>query len=162
MRQSKDDLTYHLTSHLRLNAVYWGFTALYILGKPDALDREEMIEFVMSCWDEEAGNHSIYFVVLCLPYPASKSSESKELQVYQFTSDIPSSGAFGAHPDHDAHLLSTLSAIQILVMQDALDRMDVDRVVRCESHPPLSFLSLLMTQTYSHPIPSNTIWYLRR
>ena len=56
LRQNKDDLTYHLTSHLRLNAVYWGFTALCILGKPDALDREEMIEFVMSCWDEEAGN----------------------------------------------------------------------------------------------------------
>jgi prenyltransferase beta subunit len=63
LQQSKDDLTYHLTSHLRLNAVYWGFTALYILGKPDALDREEMIEFVMSCWDEGAGNVFIYFVV---------------------------------------------------------------------------------------------------
>jgi prenyltransferase beta subunit len=42
-----------------------------------------------------------------------------------------SAGAFGAHPDHDAHLLSTLSAIQILLMQDALNRVDVDRVVKC-------------------------------
>ncbi|KAF8183642.1 rab geranylgeranyltransferase [Pholiota molesta] len=91
--ENKDDLAYHLTAHLRLNAVYWGFTALCILGRPDALGREEMIEFVMSCWDDEAGG-------------------------------------FGAHPEHDAHLLSTLSAIQILVMQDALDRMDVDRVVQ--------------------------------
>ncbi|TFK25867.1 rab geranylgeranyltransferase [Coprinopsis marcescibilis] len=91
--ENKDDLTYHLTSHLRLNAVYWGLTALAIMGHQDALDREEMIAFVMSCWDEEAG-------------------------------------AFGAHPDHDAHLLSTLSAIQILIMQDALDRVDVDRVVK--------------------------------
>ena len=41
------------------------------------------------------------------------------------------SGAFGAHPDHDAHLLSTLSAIQILMMQDALDRLDIPRVVKC-------------------------------
>ncbi|KAF9523298.1 rab geranylgeranyltransferase [Crepidotus variabilis] len=91
--QSKDDLAYHLTSHLRLNAIYWGFTALSMLNKPDALDREEMIEFVMSCWDEETG-------------------------------------AFGAHPQHDGHLLSTLSAIQILIMQDALDRLDVDRIVK--------------------------------
>jgi hypothetical protein len=53
--QNKDDLAYHLTAHLRLNAVYWGFTALCILGRPDALGREEMIEFVMSCWDDEAG-----------------------------------------------------------------------------------------------------------
>ncbi|KAG2002566.1 rab geranylgeranyltransferase, variant 2 [Coprinopsis cinerea AmutBmut pab1-1] len=63
------------------------------MGHQDALNREEMIDFVMSCWDEEQG-------------------------------------AFGAHPDHDAHLLSTLSAIQILIMQDALDRVDVDRVVK--------------------------------
>ena len=42
-------------------------------------------------------------------------------------------GAFGAHPGHDAHLLPTLSAIQILVTQDALDRVDVDRVTKCQS-----------------------------
>ncbi|KJA24695.1 hypothetical protein HYPSUDRAFT_76304 [Hypholoma sublateritium FD-334 SS-4] len=53
--ESKSDLAYHLSSHLRLNAVYWGFTALNILGRPEALDRDEMIAFVMSCWDDEAG-----------------------------------------------------------------------------------------------------------
>ncbi|KIJ62396.1 hypothetical protein HYDPIDRAFT_182765 [Hydnomerulius pinastri MD-312] len=90
---SKDDLAYHLTAHLRMNAIYWGLTALCIMGHKDALDREEMIDFVMSCWDEQAGG-------------------------------------FGAHPDHDAHILSTLSAIQILITQDALDRLDVDRVVK--------------------------------
>ncbi|KAF5318673.1 hypothetical protein D9619_010914 [Psilocybe cf. subviscida] len=88
--ENKDDLAYHLTSHLRLNAVYWGYTALCVMGRPDALDRDEMIQFVMGCWDDEAGG-------------------------------------FGAHPDHDAHLLSTLSAIQILVIQNALDRLDVER-----------------------------------
>ncbi|KAI0268044.1 terpenoid cyclases/protein prenyltransferase alpha-alpha toroid [Russula aff. rugulosa BPL654] len=51
----KDDLTYHMTAHLRMNAT---------------------IEYVMSCWDDG--------------------------QVR----------AFGAHPGHDAHILSTLSAIQ--------------------------------------------------
>jgi len=91
--KNKDDLTYHMTAHLRMNAIYWGLTALCIMGHRDALDREEMIEFVTSCWDDEAG-------------------------------------AFGAHPDHDAHILSTLSAIQILVTQDALDRLDIDRVTK--------------------------------
>ncbi|KAG6819878.1 hypothetical protein H0H93_007757 [Arthromyces matolae] len=90
---NKDDLAYHLTAHLRLNAIYWGLTALNIMGHKDALPREEMIDFVMSCWDDEAGG-------------------------------------FGAHPDHDAHLHPTLSAIQILIMQDALDRVDVHRVVQ--------------------------------
>lgn len=54
-QQSKDELAYHLSAHLRLNAIYWGYTALAIMNHPDALDREKMIDFVMSCWDEEAG-----------------------------------------------------------------------------------------------------------
>ena len=53
--QNKDDLAYHMTTHLRMNAIYWGLTALCVMGRKEALDREEMIEFVMSCWDEEAG-----------------------------------------------------------------------------------------------------------
>jgi geranylgeranyl transferase type-2 subunit beta len=40
-------------------------------------------------------------------------------------------GAFGTFPGHDAHILSTLSAIQILLMQDALDRLNKDRVTKC-------------------------------
>ncbi|KZT30164.1 rab geranylgeranyltransferase [Neolentinus lepideus HHB14362 ss-1] len=91
--ENKDDLTYHLTAHLRMNAIYWGLNALCIMNHKDALDREEIIEFVMSCWDDEAGG-------------------------------------FGAHPDHDAHVHSTLSAIQILVIHDALDRVDIPRVVK--------------------------------
>jgi geranylgeranyl transferase type-2 subunit beta len=53
--QNKDDLTYHMTAHLRMNAVYWGVTALCIMKHKEALDAEETIEYVMSCWDEEAG-----------------------------------------------------------------------------------------------------------
>ncbi|ORY27870.1 terpenoid cyclases/protein prenyltransferase alpha-alpha toroid [Naematelia encephala] len=89
----KKDYTYHLTEHLRLNGVYWGLTALWIMGRQDALDREEMIKYVLSCWDEVAGT-------------------------------------FGAHPGHDGHILGTLSGIQILIMQDAIDRVDVDRITK--------------------------------
>jgi geranylgeranyl transferase type-2 subunit beta len=38
-----------------MNAVYWGLTALCVMGNQAALDREEMIDWVMSCWDEEQG-----------------------------------------------------------------------------------------------------------
>ncbi|KAL4254163.1 Geranylgeranyl transferase type-2 subunit beta [Abortiporus biennis] len=91
--ENKDDLTYHMTAHLRMNAIYWGLTALIVMGHKDALNREEMIDFVLSCWDDQAGG-------------------------------------FGAHPDHDAHIHSTLSAIQILTMQGALDKLDIPRVTK--------------------------------
>lgn len=91
----------------------------------DALDRDEMIEFVMSCWDDEAGRWW--------------------LKYWLGSNRFTATGAFGAHPDHDAHLLSTLSAIQILVTHDALDRLDIPRVVKCmweiDNLQPIAFLT---------------------
>lgn len=60
----KKDLAYHLTEHLRVNGVYWGLTALCIMGHQDALPREEMIDYVLSCWDDEAGMS--LFILLAL------------------------------------------------------------------------------------------------
>ncbi|KAJ5082166.1 geranylgeranyl transferase type 2 subunit beta [Penicillium argentinense] len=82
----KDELQYWLTEHLRLNGVYWGLTALHLLGHPDALPREETIDFVLSCQNDNGG--------------------------------------FGAAPGHDAHMLYTVSAVQILVTIDAVDELD--------------------------------------
>ncbi|KJZ80582.1 hypothetical protein HIM_00432 [Hirsutella minnesotensis 3608] len=82
----KDELDYWLTEHLRLNGVYWGLTALHLLGRPEALPRQETIDFVLSCQHDNGG--------------------------------------FGAAPGHDAHMLSTVSAVQILAMVDALDELD--------------------------------------
>lgn len=74
-----------MTEHLRLNGVYWGLTALHLLGHPDALPRDETINFVLSCQHENGG--------------------------------------FGAAPGHDAHMLYTVSAVQILVTVDAVDEL---------------------------------------
>lgn len=82
----KDEYDYWLTEHLRLNGVYWGLVALHLLGRPDALPRDETIDFVLSCQHE--------------------------------------SGGFGAAPGHDAHMLYTVSAVQILAMVDAFDDLE--------------------------------------
>jgi geranylgeranyl transferase type-2 subunit beta len=82
----KDEYDYWLTEHLRLNGLYWGLTALHLLGHPDALPRAETIDFVLSCQHE--------------------------------------SGGFGAAPGHDAHMLSTVSAVQILATIDAFDELE--------------------------------------
>ncbi|WWC88852.1 uncharacterized protein L201_003767 [Kwoniella dendrophila CBS 6074] len=89
----RQDLAYHLTSHLRLNGIYWGLTASHIMGQPSALDKEGVIEYVLSCWDGE-------------------------------------SGTFGPHPGHDGHILATLSGIQIMLMQDAIDRINVESITQ--------------------------------
>ncbi|RQM07263.1 hypothetical protein DH86_00000955 [Scytalidium sp. 3C] len=55
MSLRRDELEYWLTEHLRLNGLYWGLTALHHLGRPDALPRDETIEFVLSCQHENGG-----------------------------------------------------------------------------------------------------------
>ena len=82
-----------------MNGLYWGLTALHLMGRPEALPREETIKFVLSCQHENGG--------------------------------------FGAAPRHDAHLLSTVSAVQILATIDALDQLEIcgdrkARVGKCE------------------------------
>jgi geranylgeranyl transferase type-2 subunit beta len=65
-------------------------------------------------------------------------------------------GAFGAHPDHDAHILSTLSAIQILVTHNAMNQMDIARVVKCRSHhhPSINRLTSWLLDILSLQQPS--------
>lgn len=82
----RDELQYWLSAHLRMNGLYWGLTALYLLGAPEALDHGEVVKFVLSCYDAE-------------------------------------SGGFAAHPGFDAHILHTLSAVQVLFTVDALDKL---------------------------------------
>ena len=40
---------------MRLNGVYWGLTALHLLGHPEALPRDATIDFVLSCQQESGG-----------------------------------------------------------------------------------------------------------
>jgi len=82
----KDEYEYWLTEHLRLNGLYWGLTALHLLSHPEALPRDETIDFVLSCQHENGG--------------------------------------FGAAPGHDAHMLYTVSAVQILATIDAFDELE--------------------------------------
>lgn len=48
-------MQYWLTEHLRLNGVYWGLTALHLLGHPDALPRDQTIKFVLQCHNADGG-----------------------------------------------------------------------------------------------------------
>lgn len=52
-------------------------------------------------------------------------------------------GGFGAAPGHDAHMLYTVSAVQILVMLDAVDQLEKrgkggkEKVAKCKIHAPM-------------------------
>lgn len=113
--QRKDELEYWLTEHLRLNGLYWGLTALHLLGHPDALPRSDVLDFVIACLHDDGG--------------------------------------FGAAPGHDAHMLYTVSAVQILATLDGFEELEQripggrEKIGRCTRprrlHSPASLSSLL-------------------
>lgn len=92
--KNKTSLLAVYSAHLRLNALYWGSTALYLLNAIEEVDRESIIADVMECYH-------------------------------------PQVGGFGGHKGHDAHLLFTLSAIQVLATFDALDRVEPEAIMNC-------------------------------
>lgn len=77
-------LEHYMAEHLKMNALYWGLSALQLVHRAQDFKREDIVEFILSCYDS------------C-------------------------TGGFGAAPKHDPHLLSTLSALQVLKLYDALD-----------------------------------------
>ncbi|KAJ1644568.1 Rab geranylgeranyltransferase [Coemansia asiatica] len=87
----QDEIEYWMTEHLRISGIYWGLVALSLMNKQEGLDKEKVIEYVLSCQNSDGG--------------------------------------FGGHTNHDSHLLYTMSAVQILVMFDELERVDADKVV---------------------------------
>ena len=46
-----------VTQHLRMSGIYWGLTALSIMGKDlsQEMDMEGIIEWVLKCEDSETG-----------------------------------------------------------------------------------------------------------
>ncbi|KAH7170690.1 terpenoid cyclases/protein prenyltransferase alpha-alpha toroid [Dactylonectria macrodidyma] len=107
----KDEFDYWLTEHLRLSGLYWGLTALHLMGRPDALPQQEVIDFVLSCQHENGG--------------------------------------FGAAPGHDAHMLSTVSAVQILAMTDAFDQLETKGKGKKQVGKFISYLQNYETGTFA-------------
>ncbi|KAI0236797.1 Rab geranylgeranyltransferase [Massospora cicadina] len=101
LNDAKENLEYWHSEHLRISGVYWGVTALALLGRlDDTFSREEVLAYVLSCYHPEG-----WF---------RKMNITKHAV-----------GGFGGHPGHDAHLLYTLSALQILAIYATCKEMPV-------------------------------------
>lgn len=94
-----------VTEHLRMSGVYWSLTALSLLKSPEKVD-------------ELMGIHS------------PQDGRPTSLVDWTMSCYDASTGGFGGNVGHDAHLLYTLSAVQILALADKLDRVDKTAVTQ--------------------------------
>ncbi|XP_015916736.2 geranylgeranyl transferase type-2 subunit beta isoform X2 [Parasteatoda tepidariorum] len=53
--KKKDDYEYCMTEYLRISGIYWGLTALDLMGKLENLDKNEVLDFLKECQQECGG-----------------------------------------------------------------------------------------------------------
>lgn len=132
-KKTQDRTTFEAvaTDHLRLSGVYWGLATLAMLGKLDeggpGLDREEVAAFVSSCAREGAEG-----VVSTSSGSRGKGSDGGSGGGEERKKPAARSVGFGGAERHDAHLLYTLSAVQVAALIDRMDLIDADAVMSCE------------------------------
>ena len=144
------------TDHLRLSGVYWGLATLALLGKLDqggpGLDRESVAAFVSSCAREGAEG--------VVAAAGGATTDNKDETDSSRTR--PRSVGFGGAERHDAHLLYTLSAVQVAALIGRMDLIDADAVMNCEREIFLIFSTLKKNDFYFiFLFQSNTYLFFR-
>jgi geranylgeranyl transferase type-2 subunit beta len=101
----------HVASeHFWLSGLYWGLTALHLLGRLDAgglLDTSKAWRWVQRCFRRVDGGDALG------------------------TALGRRGGGYGGSPRHDVHLLSTTSAVQVAALLGRLDEVDAEAVEEC-------------------------------
>lgn len=104
-----DTLEYWMSEHLRLSGIYWGFSALALMRRKDQKS---------ACADFEG-------VDIASPLLDTRMTalSRRGLIDYIISCRDPKTGAFGGSPGHDPQLHQSLSAVQVLIILDALDEV---------------------------------------
>ncbi|KAJ2945794.1 hypothetical protein O0L34_g4699 [Tuta absoluta] len=55
---NKDDYEYCMTEYLRMSGIYWSLTAMELMDQSSRMPKEDIIEFIKSCQDNESGGIS--------------------------------------------------------------------------------------------------------
>ncbi|EXJ96256.1 geranylgeranyl transferase type-2 subunit beta [Capronia coronata CBS 617.96] len=142
----KDELDYWLTEHLRLNGVYWGLTALHLLGHPDALPRDKTLHFVFACQNQDGGfgaapghdSHMLYTVsavqilatINALPELENRREGGKE-RIAQYIASLqdPNTGTFAGDEWGETDTRFLYGAFNALSILNMMHLVNVEKAV---------------------------------
>ena len=121
-----------VTEHLRMSGVYWSLTALSLLRPVEEADKLLGVTNLPNSTSSsdaaaDAGVATAGADEASASVDAEIESHRKPIVDWVFDCYDEARGGFGGNVGHDAHLLYTLSALQILAMADKLDDPRLDR-----------------------------------
>ncbi|KAG8042147.1 hypothetical protein G9C98_000138 [Cotesia typhae] len=152
----KDDYTYVMTEYLRMSGVYWGLTALDLVGRLEDMDKAEIFDFIKQCQHECGGigpsikhdPHLLYTlsaIQILSMYNALDVIDTEKVVKYVKERQQPDGsfvekavefvescmnfdGGFGSKPGSESHAGLIYCCLGFLSITGRLDLVDVDRL----------------------------------
>eukprot|EP00930_Biecheleria_cincta_P045445 TRINITY_DN31314_c0_g1_i1.p1 TRINITY_DN31314_c0_g1~~TRINITY_DN31314_c0_g1_i1.p1 ORF type:complete len:357 (-),score=60.50 TRINITY_DN31314_c0_g1_i1:174-1211(-) len=139
----KESLSYMMSEHLRMGGVYWGVSALALLGRLDDMSRKaEIVEWILSCRDpktaggfgpnvgHDADLTSTHYALLILCIYDSVDRLDTEGVINFIAGLQQKDGSFSTDHWGEVDVRFAYCALSALTILNALDRIDVDACVR--------------------------------
>lgn len=135
----KDEYMYCTTEHIRMSGMYWGLTALDLMGKLEQINRNEVFEFIAQCQSESGGiaatlQHDPHILhtlsaiqILCI-YDALDVIDVEKVVKYVKERQQPD-GSFTGDIWGDVDIRFSFCAVATLALLNQLDAIDVDKAV---------------------------------
>ncbi|KAK0168901.1 hypothetical protein PV327_002659 [Microctonus hyperodae] len=136
---NKDDYTYCMTEHLRMSGMYWGLTALDLMGHLDNTSKDEVLEFISRCQSDCGGispsiNHDPHLLytlsavqILCM-YDALDVIDVDKVVKYVKNRQQPD-GSFTGDIWGEVDTRFSFCAVATLSLLGRLDAIDVNKAV---------------------------------
>lgn len=187
---NKDDYTYCMNEHLRMSGMYWGLTALDLMGQLERTDKDEVLEFIGKCQNDCGGisasvNHDSHLLYTLSAVQILSMYDALDVinvdKVVKYIKDRQQAdGSFTGDIWGEVDARFSFCAVAALSLLGRLDAIDVDKavefVVSCmnfdggfgskpgsESHSGLVYccLGLLSITGHLHVVDADRLgWWL--
>ncbi|XP_074103354.1 geranylgeranyl transferase type-2 subunit beta [Cotesia typhae] len=135
----KDDYTYVMTEYLRMSGVYWGLTALDLVGRLEDMDKAEIFDFIKQCQHECGGigpsikhdPHLLYTlsaIQILSMYNALDVIDTEKVVKYVKERQQPD-GSFVGDIWGEIDTRFSFCAVATLALLGQLDAIDVEKAV---------------------------------
>lgn len=143
----RDSYEHVVTEHLRMSGIYWGLSAVAIVGGADALNRSEIVNFVKSCKHDDGGyggnvghdSHLLYtlsavqLLALCDALPRERGAVTDAIDVEATVRYLQSlqqpDGSFAGDKWGEIDTRFSYCALQAAALLGRLDALNVPAAV---------------------------------
>ncbi|XP_015591664.1 geranylgeranyl transferase type-2 subunit beta isoform X2 [Cephus cinctus] len=137
---NKDDYTYCMTEHIRMSGIYWGLTALDLMGQLECTSKTEVLEFIEKCQNDCGGisgsiNHDPHLlytlsaVQILSMYDALDVIDVEKVVKYVKDRQQPN-GSFTGDIWGEVDTRFSFCAVATLSLLGRLDAIDVNKAVK--------------------------------